>query len=359
MKPTLLALHKYAGLALAVLLGVIGASGSLLVFHDTQDQWLTPALRSTPGSSRSFDEIIAAAQAAMPDAVPRRLDVSQDQRSPHVVRFPGPDGAPGPIQVAVSPSTAQVLAVRQWGAYPMSWVYRLHYTLLSGSTGKYVVGVCGLFLLFFCLSGLYLWWPRAGRWRRAFTVRRDLGAFRFNHDLHQVAGVVLLPVMLIVAFSGTALVFPAQVTALVRAVLPVEAPQKVSLAATGEPVSFDAAIDAARRVFPEATLTRIDFPDGPGNGYRVAFRQAGEGHGTTRVWVSGAGQVLATRDARQVPAGNRFLDWQFPLHNGAQFGLAGRWLVFVSGWVLVMLCGTGVYLWWRKRRLQQQARRRR
>src|SRR5690606_24952710 len=128
--------------------------------------------------------------------------------------------------------------------------------------------------------------------------------------------------------------------------------------ATG-PVSFDDAVAVAQRVFPDATLIRIDFPDGPGAGYRMAFRQEGEGHGSTRVWVSGAGEVLAVRDAWQVPAGNRFLDWQFPLHNGAQFGLAGRWLVFVSGWVLVMLCVTGVYLWWRKRRLQQQARRRR
>lgn len=37
----LLKLHKYAGLIAGLLLALTGVTGSLLVFHDTLDEWLT------------------------------------------------------------------------------------------------------------------------------------------------------------------------------------------------------------------------------------------------------------------------------------------------------------------------------
>ena len=56
-------------------------------------------------------------------------------------------------------------------------------------------------------------------------------------------------------------------------------------------------------------------------------------------------------------AGSRFMGWQFPLHNGDALGLAGRWLVFLGGWLPALLFGTGLYLWWRKHQLRRRSRR--
>src|SRR5690606_7340155 len=122
---------------------------------------------------------------------------------------------------SVAPS-GEVLAQRTWGEYPVSWIYRLHYTLLAGATGKTIVGIAGLFLLFFGLSGLAIWWPRPGRWRRALTIRRGAGSYRLNFDLHKTAGVYFLPVLLAVAFSGVSLVFHAPVEALADALFEVD-----------------------------------------------------------------------------------------------------------------------------------------
>ncbi|MCI5108011.1 MAG: PepSY domain-containing protein, partial [Pseudomonadales bacterium] len=53
-------------------------------------------------------------------------------------------------------------------------------------------------------------------------------------------------------------------------------------------------------------------------------------------------------DIRELPAGNVFLTWMFPLHNGDALGLPGRLLVFFSGLLMAGLFATGVYMWVKK-----------
>ena len=357
-------LHKYAGLIVGLLLALSGVTGSLLVFHDTLDEWLTPRLVSDPNAEPvSLAAVIAAADAAVPGKAPQRLNVSRGPGSPHEVRFEARPGAPGPLQVSVTPA-GEVRAVRDWGQYPTSWVYRLHYNFLAGTTGHYVVGVGGLFLLFFCLSGLYLWWPRgrrAGRWRRALTLRRDAGRFRFYFDLHRTAGFYLLPVLMVVAFSGVSLVFPGAVRAVVGAMLPLDAPSVPPMEPGDDALNVDQVVAVGRRAFPDAVLTRVDLPASPSAPYRLAFNQPDapwSRYGATRVWVDQyQGAVLATYDPLTASAGSQLMTWQFPLHNGDALGLPGRWLILASGLLPGLLFATGLYLWWRKRHPRRRRRR--
>ena len=136
----LLKLHKYAGLIAGLLLALTGVTGSLLVFHDALDETLTPGLVSDVATPLPLAEIIARADAAVADGSPQRIDLARQPGSPHTLRFPAPEGSPGPRQISVSPYSGEILADRIWGNYPMTWIYRLHYTLLAGTTGKIVVG---------------------------------------------------------------------------------------------------------------------------------------------------------------------------------------------------------------------------
>lgn len=366
MRPLLIALHKYTGLALGLLLSLTGITGSLLVFDHALDEFVAPeTVDFVPSERRApLQKVMESARAAVGvDSRPDRLHLARGPGSPHVVRFPAPEGAPGPLEVSVAPTDAEVLAVRQWGEYPLSWVYRLHYTLLAGDAGKTVVGVSGLFLLFFCVSGLIIWLPRRGRrwphkrrWRRAFTVKRDSGSFRLNYDLHKAAGFYLLLPLIVAAFSGVSLVFHRPVETLVGSILPLDddpSPRVAALVPTAErPLTLDQMAVIGQQVFPGADLKRIYLPRNPADSYRLAFNQTGEpwsNHAASTVWIDGySGEVLAVRDALKLSVGSGFLAWQFPLHNGDALGLPGRWLVFFCGWVPALLFGTGLYLWWRK-----------
>jgi uncharacterized iron-regulated membrane protein len=58
---------------------------------------------------------------------------------------------------------------------------------------------------------------------------------------------------------------------------------------------------------------------------------------------------LRVRDPLRAPAGDRFLDWQFPLHTGEAFGSAGRLLITVAGLAPAAFMLTGLAVWWRRK----------
>lgn len=372
MRKTFFILHKYAGLTLGLLLALIGLTGSLLVFDHALDETLAPhTVRFHPGNQpASYEDILAAAQAAVPgNPAPTRLMPQRQPGSPHVVRFPTPEGAPGPVEVSVSPTDAEVLAVRTWGTadYTMTWLYRLHYTLLAGKTGKTVVGFMGLLLMVFCITGAVLWWPKARkagkeRWKRAFTVSRSGNRFRFYFDIHKVFGIYFLPLLLMVSFSGVALVFPVQMESVVGSLFTLEPRPALpgSRVETGAPISADQAVAIGERVFPNGELKRIYLPRDSKDSYGLTFRAQGEvwsAYGASIVRVDQySGEVLLSQNVTEIPLGNKILRWQFPLHNGDALGIVGRWLVLLTGLTPALLFGTGLYLWWQKRRLRLGAR---
>lgn len=357
MRKLMLILHKYAGLSLGLVLSVIGITGSALVFDHAIDEAITPSTVTADrtGPRAPLASVLTAAQAAVGDELRAdRIYIARKPGSPHVVRLSPPTDQPGPIEVSVAPVTAEVLAVRTWGEYPVSWLYTLHYTLLAGPAGKFTVGILGILLLFFCLSGIVIWWPRQGRWRRALTIRRNRGSYLFNFDLHKTAGLYLLPLLAAVSFSGVAIVFPDNVASLVSIALPIGHYPAPRSQPRDTVISIDDAAAAGARVFPNADLKRIQLPRSADGSYLLYFNSVAEpwsNLGTSAVWVDPySGDVLDSWDYATASAGSKFMRWQFPLHNGDALGLFGRWLVFLVGWLPALLFGTGVYMWWRKRR---------
>lgn len=77
--------------------------------------------------------------------------------------------------------------------------------------------------------------------------------------------------------------------------------------------------------------------------------------GNTRVRLSQQGALLHRYDPLNAPAGNVLLNWLFPLHSAEAFGWALRVLWSLFGLVPSLLLGTGLWLWWRRRRAVAQA----
>ena len=94
--------------------------------------------------------------------------------------------------------------------------------------------------------------------------------------------------------------------------------------------------------------------------YVVGIRQPDEILKTSSlsgVWIDQySGELLAVRDWKQFTAGETFVAWMFPLHNGEAFGLPGRWIVFLIGFVPSVLYVTALRMWWLKRQAHRQQR---
>lgn len=359
--------HLWLGLGLGGVLVLLGLTGSILAFYPELDSLLHPEIRVEGAGPPDWDRALATVRAAYPDkrgpwrfevtgkpgAIPARY-YDPPERSGHAFR---------PMMVWLSPDGSRVLRRDYWGEYAMTFVYDLHYRLLLGHTGGAVLGWLGFALLALLLSGLWAWWPRGhspASWRKALRMKRGASAQRTLRDWHKLSGLSGLTFLVILTITGITLELQRETrTALVALGLPVD-PALHAHAASAESassgmISLSQAIQAARLALPGARMAWIETP--PASGGHFRFRMQVTGDPSHRfphsfVWIDAAtGEVSAVQDVRAAGAGSAIEAWLHPLHDGSAGGIAGRWLVAVSGLIPLFLFVTG----WRRWRVRRCA----
>jgi len=367
-----LKLHLYLGLFGGGLFVLMSLTGSFLVFYKAIDEWLNPALVTTSGGGayRPLNEIVAVAQAAAPsEGWLDGVEWPSHERDVFLGWHKVPTDVAGEFrwfQVAIDPYKANVLSRdREWGGYLVSFIYELHQSLLIKEPGETILGFVALFLLVSIGTGLYLWWPRPGRLRQAFTFTSGSGSvIRRHYEWHKFTGFYAAVILAMLAFTGVYLEFGDYIVPIVRLFSPVqEFPKEQAIQslpiAGAQPLSAKQAAALARQVFPEGELRYLGMPHEDTGVYQVVLRQPGEvrkSGGQSLVWLDQySGKILRVHDWRQFTGGETFLAWLFPLHSGEAFGLTGRWIVFFTGFIPLVLYVTALRMWWLKR----QAHRRR
>ena len=105
---------------------------------------------------------------------------------------------------------------------------------------------------------------------------------------------------------------------------------------------------------PQARVSRIVLPGRKDQPYEIRVRQPDEiahGDGATRLTLDArSGLPLRIRDPLTASYGERFLGWQFPLHSGQAFGVAGRSVITLFGLMPLLFLLTGTLVWWKRRR---------
>jgi uncharacterized iron-regulated membrane protein len=350
--------HRWLGLVCGPLFVLQGLTGSALVFYREIDAWLNPRVfvAAQPLPAHSPSEILAAIQKAHPDRSRAwRLEVPSGANQAWTARYYFAEETRhrkfAPLQVTVDPYTLEVRESRLWGTYAMTFLYDLHYILLLDGIGSTLVALAGILLLASLVSGVRIWWPSRAGARTALTLKRRASAERRVYDLHKLGGIYGLVLMAVLALTGSMLARPEWFRPLLESLSPVyqmPSPKAVDIAAPWR-VDADEAVRIARREFPDAAIRWIETPDTGEGVFRLRLQQPGEPSRRfpqTYVWIDAtSGQVLARRDAREQSVSDTVLAWLHPLHNGEAFGLTGRWLVFIAGWIPLLLLVTGWMRW--------------
>jgi uncharacterized iron-regulated membrane protein len=371
-------LHFYIGLSAGAVFVLIGLTGSILAFRVEIDEWLNKDLlvldAPAAGAQRaSLDDIIANARAAAPaEAQPFYLHFPKGPNRPADVIFGVSDaqGRRAVDQYLMNPYDAAFIG-RRAIVDPQSHfaepfvllVMHLHYSLLQGDVGATIVGFVGIVLFGSLASGVYLWWPRNGKWLQAFSIKRGASAERLVLDLHKTTAIYVFPTLLVLLFSGVYLTFGEEVGALVGLVSPVDA-HMLPETLTSEPANGRAPIGAAAaaaivdRAFSDGRLMDMRLPAGPDGVYVVGKRAEDEVNTSEprrrAVVDQYSGRILRVQDPHDYTAGERFLEWQFPLHTGEAFGDPGRALICAMGFVPALLYATGITRWLQKRRARRR-----
>jgi uncharacterized iron-regulated membrane protein len=354
LRKYVLAIHRLVGLLVGAVFLMSGITGAILVFDHKLDELLNPALLLSQGRGphRPLDDIMA--EACYQDLSNKPIQLRFPRTSGGVdLVYLRPVEGDGSIERYVDPYTATMLGERMWGTYTISFIYRLHYTLLGGKPGKVVLGICGAFFLISLISGLQLGLPRRFvSFARILRIRDSRELVIQCLDWHKLIGLVSAIAIMALVVSGMCMLFPQYV----KPALSIESPADVysELNTESNHLSLNKACAIAEERFPTYELRRIYLPQN---------RQAPIGIMMTRsgaiqraiVWMDQySGKLLQTQDPENMGTGEIIYGWIFPIHSGRAFGIIGRIIVLLAGISATALSLSGVVIWWLKRRRLQR-----
>lgn len=174
-------LHRCAGAAFAVVLVTNAAIGVAMAFDETSvavvnriagsrpPAPLPPVSLNAPAAGRSLDEIVAAAERALPEGVVRRISLRGGSAPVQVRKRLASDNAThGMNRIYVDAASATVLQVRRLADQPagnamFEWLYPLHTGTLLGTPYRLLLVVAGCIPLVSLATGFIVWRTKAKR----------------------------------------------------------------------------------------------------------------------------------------------------------------------------------------------------
>jgi uncharacterized iron-regulated membrane protein len=357
LRRTWFQVHKWLGLTLALLVTPISLTGAALVWHDALDGALIPERRT---NAQAVLPPSAYADAARALAAPgeRLLSLSFPEGSGAVVAtLARPvEGAGRPVRTLLhlDPSSARLLDRSASNEGVVRVLHVLHGSLMIPGAGRQVVGWIGVAMLISALTGLWLWWPVRGGFRRGFRWNRQPTT---SGNLHHLGGFWIALPLAVLSFTGAWISFPAFFAQVSGDAPPASAAERARRSAPAPleqtALSPGGAIAAAERFAP-GELAAIGWPTQPKAEWKVSYRRDG---GLAEVLVDDS---TGTATAPKPPQPETTARLMRRIHDGTGMGRLWQSIIFMGGIVPAMLGITGALMWLnvRKRRRAMERKRR-
>ena len=351
--------HKWSSLVCTVFMLLLCITGLPLIFHHEIGHLLgteVEAPKMPANTPRiSLDKVLEIAKAKHPDRVVQFASHSEDDDNLWFVTLtPTPAPTEDFKSVAVDARTAEVLAQPKFDEGFMYVMFKLHVDLFAGLPGKLFLGFMGLLLLVAIVSGTVLYAP--------FMRKLDFGTVRREKrprlkwlDLHNLLGIVTLVWAFVVGGTGMINTWAElvvkywqndQLTALLT-------PYKGQpLIANADRAPVQATLDAALAHTPGMQLAFIAFPGTLfSSPHHNTFFLRGNEPFTSKLLQP----VLVDARTAEVTAAPE-LPWYLtallvsqPLHFGDYGGLPMQILWALLDIATIVVLGSGLYLWLKKR----------
>ena len=366
-KKILFQLHWFFGITAGLVIALMGVTGALYSFQEEILLAVNPQMAVTPQSRPVLEpgEMIERLHARGISVSGLYVDTEGGQPA-RVFLTPPPGKRRGGVRF-VDPYTAESLGEPRGMAF-FGLMLQLHRFLAMGQSGRQITGACTIALVFFCLSGLYLRWPRrVFSWRAWLTFDWAKKGRAFNWDLHAVVGTWCLPLYLCAALTGLYWSYDWYRSGL-EAVLS-DTPRAADEGrgrrgppAEGQPlpeVNYTSLWQGIQQTAGDKLgVYSLQLPNAAGQPARVFFmlRDAEHGRAFNQMQLD-----PLTGEARQV---ERYADKSFKaqllasvyaLHTGEYYGLTGRVLMMVASLLMPLFFITGWLLYLDRRRKQRAA----
>ena len=367
LKKTLFQLHWFFGITAGLVLALMGITGAAYSFQDEILRALNPTVltvQKQPAGVLPPAELVRKLEATEGKAVSMVWVESESGNAARVFFTPPPGERRGQMRY-FDPYTGDYLGDAV-GQDFFGLMLQLHRFLAMGDTGRQITGACTLILIFFCLSGLYLRWPRqVASWRAWLTLDWRKKGRSFNWDLHSVFGTWCLLFYLLAALTGLSWSYEWYNKGLTR--LLSDAPQNERVRNRGPAPAGPAPIANY-----EAIWSSIYSTAGPGlSAYNIRMPPVAGQPATVYYLLQSSPHDRALNQINLDPAtgvvksveryGDKSLKAQlltsiYALHVGSYFGLVGRIILTVTALCMPLFFITGWLLYLDRRRKKRQVR---
>jgi uncharacterized iron-regulated membrane protein len=351
--------HKWASLICTLFMLLLCITGLPLIFHHEIDDLLHTEVKPAevaPGTpTADLDKLLANALANASLKVPHFLIWDRDDPNVMFVSV-GESITSDPTNnrfVRMDTHTAGYLDSPDVTGRFTYIMLRLHVDMFAGLPGKLFLGLMGILFCVAIISGIVVY---------AASMRKlDFGAYRRQRprivrwlDIHNLAGILLVMWTLVVGFTGVINTWAdlvlkmwqygqlAEMTAQYRDRPP---PTKLT--------SVQAAVDVAARAVPGMTPSFVAFPGTvfSSKSHYIVFLK-GDTPVTSRLLKPALidAETGKLTDSRDMPWYVTTLFISQPLHFGDYGGLPLRILWALLDVLTIIVLGTGVYLWLRRRK---------
>ncbi len=372
LKKVLFQLHWFFGVTAGLVLALMGITGALYSFEDEILDALNPnvLLVQPQGETLPPVELVRRLESATGLTVAILRVETVGNRVAQVFFTPRPGERRGPKR-NFDPYTGE-LKGDGVGEEFFDFILRLHRFLAMGEVGKQITAACTLVLVFFCVSGLYLRWPRkALNWRVWLTLDWAKKGRSFNWDLHSVFGTWCLLFYLLFAITGLNWSYDWVSNGLNRLLGDAPAEQRKGGGGRGGNMSKDsppaplvvdyvAIWDSLQKTAgPELSAYNLRLPSAGGQPATVFYLLKDSPHPRALNSVTldpASGAVSSVSRYAERSLGAQLLISNYALHVGSYFGIVGRIVMTVASLMMPLFFITGWLLYLDRRRKKRQVK---
>ena len=361
------AVHTWTSLICTLFLLMLALTGLPLIFHHELAHLLgeAPELRELPAETPhlSLQQLVEAAERHRPGEVVQYFGFEDDE----------PNGV-----VAITAATAGtepnsshtfMLEARSGEAVEMPAanggilmvILRLHVDMFAGLPGKLLLAFMGMLFVVAIISGVVLYAPFMRRLKFA-EVRHEKSTRTRWLDLHNLIGIVTLTWALVVGVTG---VISACADLLISAWRTEALAAMVAPYRDAPPLTERAPVNQVLTIAAQATPgMQPDFIAFPGTRFSSEHHYSvfmkGNTHLTAHLWTP---VLIDARSLNVTAVGQRpwymdALSMSQPLHFGDYGGMPMKVLWAVLDVLTIIALGSGLYLWWVRRRTTATQRER-
>ena len=367
LKKTLFQLHWFFGITAGLVLALMGITGAAVSFQDEILRALNPSVLTVEKREAGVlppAELVRKLEATEGQTVAMLFVESESGNAARVFFTPPPGERRGQLRY-FDPYTGDYMG-DVVGQEVFGFLLQFHRFLVMGDTGRNITGACTLILVFFCLSGMYLRWPRqVASWRAWLTLDWRKKGRAFNWDLHSVFGTWCLLAYLLSALTGLYWSYDWYSQGLTK--LLSDAPQNERVRKRGPapdgpaPVAnYDAIWSSIySNAGPGLSAYNIRMPAVAGQPATVYYLLDDSPHDRALNQINldpATGEVKSHDRYASKTFGSQLLTSVYALHTGSYFGLAGRIILTLSSVLMPLFFITGWLLYLDRRRKKRQVR---